>query len=493
MSLTKVTYAMINGAPVNVFDFGAVGDGITDDSSALNAALAYAQANGAEIYVPAGTYSCSNLRLENGVSPWKMTGAGKGLTTFKNRTGEGSLFNGPSSSVGYTLEGFTVDCQYSLFPSAVDARNGFSISNTSNVTLKDIHVTNYKLSGILVFATTANIYKNNKMIGCSVDALNVGTNGMLFVDMDECVYINCTAKGAVYDAVNGPGIGVQFKNNCRYGSAVDCYAENCFVGIGLAGDTSGLVQGPAYNTLSNCRTFNCFSGIRIGNGSVENALTNFVINHNDQNSSDPIDIQSNSVGNSLTNIIALNIGASRRAVQFRTDATDNYVEFGHLANMNTSAIVAYFDTTSLRNRVRLRRQSNPVLRSGGIQSMATFADVAANGNSFTYDDYVPTESRTISSGVIVVRNAATQSLLVDTEGSAATDDLDTITTYGQVGQIIYVQTVNDARDVVVKHNTGNILLTGAADVTLPNRRSYIVLTYNVYSAKWIELYQAINP
>ena len=38
MSLTKVTYSMIEGAPASPFSFGAVGDGIADDSAALQAA-----------------------------------------------------------------------------------------------------------------------------------------------------------------------------------------------------------------------------------------------------------------------------------------------------------------------------------------------------------------------------------------------------------------------------------------------------------------------
>jgi polygalacturonase len=35
MSLTKVTYSMIDGAPINVTDFGSVGDGATDIRSLI--------------------------------------------------------------------------------------------------------------------------------------------------------------------------------------------------------------------------------------------------------------------------------------------------------------------------------------------------------------------------------------------------------------------------------------------------------------------------
>jgi len=73
MSLTKVSYSMIKGAPANVMDFGAVGDGVANDTAAIVAALAAADA----IYFPPGTYLVSgNINIQaktlNGFS-WRDT------------------------------------------------------------------------------------------------------------------------------------------------------------------------------------------------------------------------------------------------------------------------------------------------------------------------------------------------------------------------------------------------------------------------------------
>ena len=56
MALTKVTYAMIEGDPINVLDYGAIGDGLTDDTTAIQNAINA----GKNIYFPTGTYLCNS-------------------------------------------------------------------------------------------------------------------------------------------------------------------------------------------------------------------------------------------------------------------------------------------------------------------------------------------------------------------------------------------------------------------------------------------------
>lgn len=65
MALTKVTFSMIEGEYINVLDYGAVGDGLVDCTSAITSALVI----GKPIYFPVGIYKVtSQLAIPSGAS-----------------------------------------------------------------------------------------------------------------------------------------------------------------------------------------------------------------------------------------------------------------------------------------------------------------------------------------------------------------------------------------------------------------------------------------
>lgn len=105
MSLTKATYSMINGASLNVLDYGAVADGNfsgggasgTDNLSAFAAALTDAVTTGVNaVYVPAGAYYLSGkITLPRGVTLFGVGTAHMPVwTTGSNRRGTVLLIAG---------------------------------------------------------------------------------------------------------------------------------------------------------------------------------------------------------------------------------------------------------------------------------------------------------------------------------------------------------------------------------------------------------------
>ena len=69
MSLTKVTYSMIDSAPANVLDYGADPTGVTSS----DAAFIRAQNANANILVPTGTFLLDNYRPKSG-EVWHCAG-----------------------------------------------------------------------------------------------------------------------------------------------------------------------------------------------------------------------------------------------------------------------------------------------------------------------------------------------------------------------------------------------------------------------------------
>ena len=82
MALTKVSYSMIEGAVANVLDFGAVGDGVADDTAAIQAAI---DSGAGSVYAPTGTYKITSTVNIN--RPITFFGASRANTIFSVSTG----------------------------------------------------------------------------------------------------------------------------------------------------------------------------------------------------------------------------------------------------------------------------------------------------------------------------------------------------------------------------------------------------------------------
>lgn len=99
---------------VSVKDFGAVGDGVTDDTAAIQAAInACYSAGGGYVTFPSGTFLTSNTTLKAGV---QLEGKGAYATTIK-------LKNSANADI------ITVENAYSLFGTTATGTNGWGIHN----------------------------------------------------------------------------------------------------------------------------------------------------------------------------------------------------------------------------------------------------------------------------------------------------------------------------------------------------------------------------
>lgn len=91
---------------------------------------------------------------------------------------------------------------------------------------------------------------------------------------------------------------------------------------------------------------------------------------------------------------------------------------------------------------------------------------------------------TIATGAITLTNNSS-SYVLDTEGAAATDDLDTISG-GQDGQIIWLNTANSSRDITFRSGVGNIVNPTGLSIILGNTNDVVCLRYN--GTNWIVQY-----
>lgn len=218
MSLTKVSYSMIAGAPVNILDFGAVSGGnAATNATAINAAIQSLSSTGGVVEIPPGTYEFSSQILIN------MTGVvlrGQGNESPSTGTTGAVLLKRSDSLIGDAIsieagacgiEGITLDKT-----STVGAGNGIKILSFG-ACLRNVCVRNMGTDGINIGDQTAG--GNNANAWTMYNCVTTGNAG-------HGLYISSTTR----DANAGTAVNFKSYTNGADGIRLEQCSHNTFIG-----------------------------------------------------------------------------------------------------------------------------------------------------------------------------------------------------------------------------------------------------------------------
>lgn len=422
--------------------FGAVGDGVVDDTEALQDAIDYVKTNGLELHIPPGTYRTGPLNTYGGTVAWALSGAGSDLVTFVHVDGNGTLIHGAStgSAVPYELEGFTVDCKHSVY-AHVSANHAISIADTSGVRIKRVKVRDYKGAGILVFGSTPNTYSDNKVIDCDADG---GTVGIMLADLNDSHIIDCRATN-----VDGsPGYGLELKNDCRYCSITNGFADGCVSGLAFGNDS-----GASGVKLSRVNGMVVRNPTAAGTGFLlayaeNNKIDNLVIDMG-STGNNAVDFQNTSFGNAVS-VVVKNLAAAKGAVRIRSGGVNNSVVVETLDNINSTGVAAIFDSGSNDNSVLLRMCLNPTIPANGARALVSDSSTGQD-NYFEYQGYLRSE---VATGTFTC-SPIIPCTEINSSGGAVTATLGSGTTIGQQKMFVMTQASNSSTLSVTNHVTSD--------------------------------------
>ena len=281
MSLTKASYSMITGAPANVLDYGAVGNGTTDDTAAINAALASAAQ---EVTFPVGTYLISStinvtskVKLNFQGGKGNTVGAYPSAYLIKKSTMTTAAVNITAANVIWIGGG--------VIGQTGNTNDGIVI-NANSVSLRDVTVYNMGRDGIRIGQDAAGGNSNSFILdGCRTysntrhglninDAPNLSSNanaGMvssLFTQLNggNGVYVN----GAFWNTF----INLLSEANTGWGIYLDQYAAGqSFYGGDVEANTAGQITTVINGTTNGYHLFDTIQGTAAISGTiVDNAI-----------------------------------------------------------------------------------------------------------------------------------------------------------------------------------------------------------------------------
>jgi hypothetical protein len=274
MSLTKATYSMISYAPINVMDYGAVGDGLTDYTAAINAAIAAAPAAGWVIQLGPAHMISSTIEVNK---PVRITGMSRENTTasriFKKSTMTTAAIKITTSNV--TLENFALTGQAGNTGDGIWVNQQFAV--LQNLTINTMGGNGVRLGDVAGASQNCNIFgfynvrsSANTFNGFYFDSTTTDAGGGTLVN---CLADLNSADGFRFDRSQlNTLIGCVAEANTAYGVSFASGARDIWW---YAGDSEANGFG-VFNKDSNalrcnaqCSSINDCIGARVYNNATQ--------------------------------------------------------------------------------------------------------------------------------------------------------------------------------------------------------------------------------
>lgn len=410
MSLTKVTYAMIEGSPANVLDFGAKGDGSTDDTAAIQLALD-SLTDGGELYFPPGTYMVSKGTSAYALTPQDKTTL-SGVRTasvikLKTAGADCAIFGNAASTTEITFNGLTFDGNSSVLTSILSYGLNFPYIGTLTVT--DCTFQNFTKDGILVGLTTRCDWLDVEK--CRFQ--NIDSNGVRHYNTRKLYVNDCSFFDFVTSAIDGNYLtvyneetDVTITNNYFKNDSLNWLAGNST--ISLLGDrnycANNVILGGGSLNVHSVASRSPLHDYRIIGNSIQDTVTSAIIVNTDVNAD--IIVANNYIRNAAeSGIYVLSIAAPPYTNTYPTTITGNIIEDVSLAT---------YVATNQPSCIRIAQTSNVLVannqcitpRWAGISAQSGCNNITIQNNSIIGQQGVaPTNELTNAGGGIVVSQA----------------------------------------------------------------------------------------
>ncbi len=533
---------------INARQFGAHGDDATDDTAALDNWLTYISSNEVTGYLAEGTYLCDSIsnRLTGDLY---IRGDGEIKATGSNRLNM-LLFTGCQYTVD--VDGITINANDIVArPFEIQNLNA-TASTLGQVVLREgLRVINAKnnapdtfsAGAIRVHGGFSNVYFNGEIDGVdSSSTSGASTTGFWTTWAEsEDDWVRHTTLGSLSRIknvrndneilANADGIRVTAPTDkiAFFTCSPGAYFENCKGRSIKSQVMKNSVVGPvilrnAYDGLNEIDLQYAGGGVSNAQIHYDGFSANVVITaaQRAQSVSTHSYFSNNdlSVVNNPTNINTFfslhvtdtsveNQGVTIRDNKAIGGSLKYFIVSRNADDVNVNRVVVdgnwaeTIDAAFLRTYLfgpDTRGQLSAVFTNNGCMDGCESASVATNNdliveyerNNFNMTSLLSSPFNvTIASGAVTVYGSTHR---IDTEGLAATDDLDTINFPGSSSwgpdQWLTLIANNDNRKVVLKDGTGNLSLNG--DFSLASVNDRIVLSYYENSSTWVEISRSAN-